>query len=207
MDHQKACQNYLKLIVAERSRTIMAIRPCRPGHSALIQSSKQRPKSIGSTRAATAHTGRHDGRARSFAESRDDACPIRRSRRNRHMTRWWRRSEEEALRPRDTRQGSRSSARLEKCFKCKANRARGTPRPRKNRSYRSCWRPFESERRTNHLLFVNAKSSLSRVPRRGSGGRRSCQSALAVVLGPKSLREALPIRCFRLPVPFVLIRP
>src|ERR1019366_7922722 len=44
--------------------------------------------------------------------------------------------------------------------------------------------PFESERRTNHLPFVKAKSSLTRLPSRAQPPRRYCASHLYMVVRP-----------------------
>jgi hypothetical protein len=89
-----------------------------------------------------------------------------------------------------TRQGSRSSARLEKCFKSKATRARGTSSSAK-KSLLSVMPALlsESERRTNHLPRVNAKSSLTRVPSRAIAALHAGQTPEHLIF-PRSFRKA-----------------
>ena len=142
----------------------MAMSSCRPGHSAAIQSSKQRPNSTGSIAvdqcAQPALAGNAMVERREFSQKvemvlapGDDIVEIVARRR------WWRRSATTGPRQRVQRPArARGRPRASKNASTVApTRPWAHPRRRKNRSYRSSGAPCESERPRNHISHVNAK--------------------------------------------------
>ena len=113
----------------------IAIRSCRPGHNALIQSSKQRPKRIGSTRFTSVRSQRSQGMSKWNGENcrrksrwlSPQAAISSKSSQSQIVAQVNRSSTSESGYM--TRQGSRSSSRREKCVRRTANRDRGISSP------------------------------------------------------------------------------